>query len=50
MVRAKFGVDTLTPDVNDRLSKLSDRQLDEFTSKIFEWQGFSEMTNWLNDL
>ncbi len=49
MVRAKFGVDALTPQVIDRLSKLNNRQLDEFTSKIFEWQDFSEMTNWLNN-
>jgi hypothetical protein len=50
MVRAKFGVEVLVPDVSDRLSKLTDRQLDEFTSKIFEWQEFSKMTDWLNGL
>ncbi|PSB50052.1 DUF4351 domain-containing protein [Chamaesiphon polymorphus] len=48
MVRAKFGIDTLTPELSDRLSRLSDRQLDEFTSKIFEWQDLSEMVDWLN--
>jgi hypothetical protein len=50
MVRAKFGVEVLVPDVSDRLSKLTDQQLDEFTSKIFEWQEFSKMTDWLNGL
>jgi hypothetical protein len=43
MVRAKFGVDTLTGSVIDRLQGLNDRQLDEFTAKIFEWQQPSEM-------
>ena len=50
MVRAKFGIEMLTPQVIDRLEGLNDRQLDEFTSKIFEWQEFSEMTAWLNSL
>jgi hypothetical protein len=49
MVLAKFGVDVLTLEVSDRLSKLDEQQLDEFTSKIFEWQDFSDMTNWLNN-
>ncbi len=50
MVRSKFGVDALTPDVSDRLSKLNEQQLDEFTSKIFEWQDLSEMIAWLQNL
>ncbi len=49
MARTKFGVDALTLDVRDRLSKLSEPQLDEFTSKIFEWQEVSEMIAWLAD-
>jgi hypothetical protein len=49
MVRSKFGADSLTPDVADRLSKLDEQQLDEFISKIFEWQDFSEMISWLKD-
>jgi hypothetical protein len=49
IVRAKFGIDALTPELRDRLSKLDEQQLDEFTSKIFEWQDFSDMTNWLNN-
>jgi hypothetical protein len=49
MVRSKFGVDVLTPDVSDRLSKLDEQQLDEFTSKIFEWQNLSQMIAWLKN-
>ena len=47
MVRAKFGIEMLTPQVIDRLEGLNDRQLDEFTTKIFEWQDGREMINWL---
>ncbi len=47
MVRAKFGIDILTPQVIDRLEGLNDRQLDEFTTKIFEWQDSIEMLDWL---
>lgn len=50
VVRAKFGVDALTAEVSDRLAKLNERQLDEFTAKIFEWQNASEMIAWLQDL
>ncbi len=49
MVRAKFGVDALTAAVQDRLQGLDDRQLDEFTTKIFEWQQLSEMITWLEN-
>jgi hypothetical protein len=49
MVRSKFGADALTADVSDRLSKLNEQQLDEFTSKIFEWQDLSEMVAWLEN-
>jgi hypothetical protein len=47
MVRAKFGIEMLTPQVIDRLEGLNDRQLDEFTTKIFEWQDSIEMIDWL---
>jgi hypothetical protein len=47
MVRAKFGIEMLTPQVIDRLEGLNDRQLDEFTTKIFEWQDSIEMIAWL---
>ncbi len=47
MVRAKFGIDILTPQVIDRLEGLNDRQLDEFTTKIFEWQNSIEMIDLL---
>jgi uncharacterized protein YktA (UPF0223 family) len=49
LVRAKFGVDALTEEVGDRLSKLNEQQLDELTAKIFEWQNFNEMISWLQD-
>jgi hypothetical protein len=48
MVRSKFGVDVLTSAISDRLSKLNEQQLDEFTAKIFNWQDASEMTAWLD--
>jgi hypothetical protein len=47
MVRSKFGVDVLTPEISDRLSQLNEQQLNEFTAKIFNWQDSSEMTAWL---
>jgi hypothetical protein len=50
MVRSKFGVDVLTPAISDRLSKLNEQQLDEFTAKIFNWQDASDMTAWLDSL
>ncbi|MBW4618273.1 MAG: hypothetical protein KME17_02665 [Cyanosarcina radialis HA8281-LM2] len=46
-IRAKFGSDTLTSQVSDRLHQLNEQQLDEFTSKIFEWQQPTEMVAWL---
>jgi hypothetical protein len=49
MVRAKFGADTLTEGVTDRLQGLNEQQLDEFTTKIFEWQQSSEMITWLEN-
>jgi flagellar biosynthesis/type III secretory pathway protein FliH len=49
MVRAKFGVDALTAAVQDRLEGLNNPQLDEFTTKIFEWQQPSEMITWLEN-
>jgi hypothetical protein len=49
MVRSKFGVDALTPDISNRLSKLDEQQLDEFTSKIFEWQDLSDVITWLEN-
>jgi hypothetical protein len=49
IVRAKFGVEALTPEISDRIAGLSDRQLDEFTSKIFDWQQPIEMVVWLEN-
>ncbi|MBW4620352.1 MAG: hypothetical protein KME17_13490 [Cyanosarcina radialis HA8281-LM2] len=49
IVRGKFGVEALTPEISDRITGLSDRQLDEFTSKIFDWQQPSEMVAWLEN-
>ena len=48
MVRSKFGIDVLTPEISDRLSKLNEQQLDEFTARIFHWQDASGMTAWLD--
>jgi hypothetical protein len=47
MVRAKFGGNALTALVIDRLNELTESQLDEFTSKIFEWENSSQMLDWL---
>ncbi len=47
MVRAKFGGNALTELVIDRFNELTESQLDEFTSKIFEWENSSQMLNWL---
>jgi hypothetical protein len=47
MVRAKFGIEMLTPQVIDRLEGLNEQQLDEFTARIFEWQDSIEMLDWL---
>ena len=49
MVRSKFGVDALTPATRDRLSKLNEQQLDEFTARIFNWQDANEMIAWLDN-
>jgi hypothetical protein len=49
LTRSQFGVDVFAPEVSDRLSKLDEQQLDEFTSKIFEWLDFSEMIAWLEN-
>lgn len=48
MVRSKFGVDVLTPEIRDRLSQLNEQQLDEFTAEIFNWQDSGEMIAWLD--
>jgi hypothetical protein len=47
IVRAKFGVEVLTPKVITFLTGLKEQHLDEFTAKIFEWQSPSEMIAWL---
>jgi hypothetical protein len=47
MVAAKFGSDALTSEVNERLDRLTARQFDEFTSKIFGWQHPTDMMDWL---
>jgi predicted transposase YdaD len=49
MVGVRFGADVLTPEIGDRLHKLNEQQLDEFTSKIFEWQQLSDMVAWLEN-
>jgi hypothetical protein len=47
MVKAKFGADALTVDVNERLDRLTERDFDEFTAQIFGWQHLNEMIDWL---
>lgn len=49
MIGAKFGVDTLTSDVRDRLDQLNEQQFDEFISRIFGWQHSTEMADWLKN-
>ena len=50
MVRGRFGVSDLTVQIIERLELLSDRQLDEFTSKFFDWQQPTEILTWLTIL
>ncbi|MBW4620766.1 MAG: hypothetical protein KME17_15600 [Cyanosarcina radialis HA8281-LM2] len=47
IIGAKFGVEALNPQISDRLSKLTEQQLDEFIHQIFEWQQPREMIEWL---
>jgi hypothetical protein len=50
MVAVKFGSDVLTSEVINRLTKLTESQLDEFITKIFEWQKPGEMLVWLENV
>jgi hypothetical protein len=50
IVRGKFKLDSLTPEVNILLAKLDEQQLDELISKIFDWQDLSEMIVWIESL
>jgi hypothetical protein len=50
MVRSKFKLDPLTPEVEALLAKLDEQQLSELISKIFDWQNLSEMIVWLESL
>jgi hypothetical protein len=47
IVRAKFGVEVLTPQLVSRLQQLNDRQLDEFMVGMFSWQESIDMERWL---
>lgn len=47
MVRGRFGVSDLTSQVIDRFEELSEQQLDEFTSKFFDWQQLTDLVDWL---
>ena len=47
MVRGRFGVSDLTSQIIDRFEQLSEQQLDEFTSKFFEWQQPTDLADWL---
>jgi hypothetical protein len=50
IVSGRFGANDLTSQIIARLETLSDRQLDEFTSKFFDWQQPSEILTWLTSL
>jgi hypothetical protein len=50
MVRAKFGIDFLTPQVVSQLERLNDRQLDEFMVGMFNWQESVDMEGWLSNI
>ena len=50
MVRGRFGVSNLTAQIIDRLDELSEQQLDQFTSKFFDWQHPNEILGWLTNL
>jgi hypothetical protein len=47
IARAKFGSEAINSEVSDRLSGLTEPQLDEFITKILEWQQPEEMMAWL---
>ena len=50
IVRAKFGVESLTPQIVSQLEGLTDRQLDEFMVGMFNWQQPTDMAGWLSDV
>lgn len=50
MVRAKFGIEVLTPQIVSQLERLTDRQLDEFMVGMFNWQESVEMEGWLSEM
>jgi hypothetical protein len=50
ILRSKFKLDSLTPEVETLLAKLDGQQLNELISKIFDWQNLSEMIVWLESL
>jgi predicted transposase YdaD len=50
MVQAKFGNEAIAFPLSDRLAALTEAQLDELTTKIFEWQQIDRLLDWLNSL
>ncbi|MCY7369088.1 MAG: hypothetical protein LH474_13160 [Chamaesiphon sp.] len=50
MIRAKFGVEKLTPQVVSQLERLNDGQLDNFMVRMFNWQQPTDMEKWLSEL
>jgi hypothetical protein len=50
MIRAKFGVEILTPRIVSQLERLEDRQLDEFMVGMFNWQEPVDMEGWLSEV
>jgi hypothetical protein len=50
IIRAKFGVEVLTPRVVSQLGLLNDGQLDEFMLKMLNWQTPIDMERWLYEV
>jgi hypothetical protein len=50
LIRAKFGVEVLTPQLVSQLERLTERQLDEFMVGMFNWQKPVDMEGWLSEV
>jgi hypothetical protein len=50
IIRAKFGIEFLTPQLVSQLEQLNDKQLDDFVVHMFDWQQPLEMQEWLSGM
>jgi hypothetical protein len=50
LIRAKFGVEALTPQLVSQLERLTERQLDELMVGMFNWQNIVDMERWLSEV